>query len=207
MAFAAESTMSPVRLATIIGIVALHILVIIALENGLARTAMNIITGPLDVKIIEEVTPDVEEPPPPPPKIETPPPFVPPPDFEITLPSEATTAITQTTSVVPPPAPPPMAAPVVKTPPRSPTKGLSRPDYPPTARRLNQEGTVVLMIYVLEDGRVGDVRVEKSSGYPKLDEAAANHAKLRWRFIPGMEGQNAVAAWGRFAVTFKLEEA
>jgi protein TonB len=207
MAFAAESSMSPIRLAAIVGIVALHILVVIALENGLARAAMNIITGPLDVKIIDEPIQEVEEPPPPPPKIETPPPFVPPPDFEITLPTEATTAITQTTSVVPPPAPPPKPAPVVKTPPRSPAKGLSRPDYPPTARRLNQEGTVVLMIYVLEDGRVGDVRIEKSSGYPKLDEAAANHAKARWRFIPGMEGSNPVAAWGRFAVTFKLEEA
>lgn len=191
----------------IAAIVIIHVGGFVLMENGLARAAMQIITGPIDVKMIEEDLPEPEEPPPPPPKIETPPPFVPLPDFDITLPTEQTTAIQTITNVIPPPAPPPMAPAVVKTPPRSPSKGLSRPDYPPTARRLNQEGTVILMIYVLEDGRVGDVRIEKSSGFEKLDEAAATHAKRAWRFIPGKEGNKNVAAWGRFAVTFRLEEA
>lgn len=207
MAFAAESPFSGVRLATIVGIAALHIGVFWALESGLAQAAMQIITGPLETKIIEEEIEDVEEPPPPPPKLEIPPPFVPPPDFAIEFPAEATTAIQTTTSVVPPPAPPPMApAPIAKTPPRSPSKGLSQPEYPPTSRRLNQEGTVTLLIYVLADGKVGDVKIEKSSGFPKLDEAAAAHAKRAWRFVPGTENGQAAAAWGRFAVTFKLLE-
>lgn len=207
MAFVAESPFSGPRLVVIAGIVLLHVVVFWALENGLAQAAMQIITGPLETKIIEEPIDEPDEPPPPPPKIEIPPPFVPPPDFAIDMPVEATTAITQTTSIVPPPAPPPMApAPVTKTPPRSPGKGLSQPEYPPTARRLNQEGTVTLLIYVLEDGRVGDVKVEKSSGFPKLDEAAAAHAKRSWKFIPGQEGSKPIASWGRFAVTFKLLE-
>jgi protein TonB len=207
MAFVAESPFSGPRLIVIAGIVLLHFLVYWALENGLAQAAMQIITGPLETKIIEEAVPEPDEPPPPPPKIEIPPPFVPPPDFVIDMPVEATTAITQTTSAIPPPTPPPMAAaPVTKTPPRSPPKGLSQPEYPPTARRLGQEGTVTLLIYVLEDGRVGDVKVEKSSGFPKLDEAAASHAKRSWKFIAGQEGNKPVASWGRFAVTFKLLE-
>jgi protein TonB len=207
MAFVAQSPFSGPRLAVIIGIVLLHYGVYWALENGLAQAAMQIITGPLDVKMIEEEISEPEEPPPPPPKLEVPPPFVPPPDFAIELPVEATTAIQTTTSVVPPPAPPPMApAPVTKSPPRSPTKGLSQPEYPPAARRLGQEGTVTLLIYVLADGRVGEVKVEKSSGFPKLDEAAATHAKRSWRFIPGQEGNSPIASWGRFAVTFKLIE-
>jgi protein TonB len=184
----------------------LHVGLIWGLKNGLTRTALHLLTGPIDVKMIDEPLPQEDEPPPPPPKVETPPPFVPLPDFDINLPTEATTAITNTTNVVPPPAPPMAPAPVSRTPPKSPSKGLSQPEYPPTARRLNQEGTVVLMIYVLEDGRVGDVKIEKSSGFPKLDEAASNHAKRAWRFVPGKEGDKPVAAWGRFAVTFKLIE-
>jgi len=207
MAFVAESPFSGIRLVAIVGIILLHFAVFWALENGLAQAAMQIITGPLETKIIDEPVEEVEEPPPPPPKIEIPPPFVPPPDFAIDLPPVADTTAIRTTSVMPPPMPPPMApAPVTKTPPRSPTKGLSQPEYPPTARRLNQEGTVTLLIYVLADGRVGDVKIEKSSGFPKLDEAAASHAKRAWRFIPGQEGNQPVAAWGRFAVTFKLIE-
>lgn len=207
MAFVAESPFSVPRLTVIAGIVLLHIMVYWALENGLAQAAMQIITGPLETKIIEEPVPEPDEPPPPPPKIEVPPPFVPPPDFAIDMPVEATTAISQTTSIMPPPSPPPRApAPAVRTPPRLSSKALSQPEYPPTARRLNQEGTVTLLIYVLEDGRVGEVKVEKSSGFPKLDEAAAAHARRAWRFIPGTEGSKPVATWGRFAVTFKLLE-
>lgn len=207
MAFVAESPFSGTRLIVIAGIVLLHFMVYWALENGLAQAAMQIITGPLETKIIEETVPEPDEPPPPPPKIEIPPPFVPPPDFAIDMPVEAATAISQTTSIMPPPSPPPMApAPAVRTPPRSPPKGLSQPEYPPTARRLGQEGTVTLLIYVLEDGRVGDVKVEKSSGFVKLDEGAAAHAKRSWRFVAGQEGNKPVASWGRFAVTFKLLE-
>ena len=207
MAFVAESPWSGPRVATIVGIVLLHVGIFWALENGLAQSAMQFIAGPLETKIIEEPIEDVEEPPPPPPKLEIPPPFVPPPDFAIEFPAEATTAIQTTTSVVPPPMPPPMApAPIAKTPPKSPGKGLSQPEYPPTSRRLNQEGTVTLLIYVLADGKVGDVKIEKSSGFPKLDEAAAAHAKRAWRFVPGTENGQPAAAWGRFAVTFKLLE-
>lgn len=207
MAFVAQSPFSGPRLAVVVGIILLHYGVYWALENGLAQAAMQIITGPLETKIIEEQVEEIEEPPPPPPKLETPPPFVPPPDFAIEFPAEATNAIQTVTSVVPPPTPPPMApAQVVRTPPKSSGKSLSQPEYPPTARRLNQEGTVTLLIYVLTDGRVGDVKVEKSSGFPKLDEAAAAHAKRAWRFQPGTENGQAVAAWGRFAVTFKLLE-
>lgn len=182
---------------------------IYGLKEGLTRQAMELITGPLDVKMIEEIIPEEKEPPPPPPKIETPPPFVPPPEISIELPSEATstTAITAQ-NVRPQPTPPPMAAaPVVRTPPRSdPRRPFTEPEYPPTSRRLGQEGTVVLLIYVLADGKVGDVKVHKSSGFPKLDEAAVREAKRSWRFIPAREGTTPVPEWGQFAVTFRLTD-
>jgi periplasmic protein TonB len=189
-------------------VVTLHVFILYGLKNGLARHALELITGPVEVKMIDETIPEDKEPPPPPPKLETPPPFVPPPEIAIELPVDApaTNAIVavQTTR---PTVPPPMAPSSAKSPPRSdPKHPLTQPEYPPTARRLGQEGTVVLLIYVQTDGKVGDVKIHKSSGFDKLDEAAMREAKRSWRFIPAKEGNTPVAEWGQFAVTFRLTD-
>ncbi len=210
MAYAPESPFSSRRLTAIFLVVILHVVLLYGLKNGLARTAMELITGPVEVKMIDEILPEDKEPPPPPPKLETPPPFVPPPEIAIDIPADApapTTAISVATNVRPT-APPPMApASTGHTPPRSdPRRPLAQPEYPPTARRLGQEGTVVLLIYVQTDGRVADVKVQKSSGFDKLDEAALREAKRSWRFIPAKEGSTPVAEWGQFAVTFRLTD-
>lgn len=207
MAFAPESPLSTGRVIAICIVVALHVGMAYVIQSGLSRDAMELITGPLDVKMIEEIIQEEKEPPPPPPKIETPPPFVPPPEIAIEFTAEAPAQAITATIQKPPPAPPPMAAPVVRTPPRSdPKRPFTEPEYPPTSRRLGQEGTVVLLIYVLADGKVGDVKVHKSSGFPKLDEAAVKEAKRSWRFIPAREGNTPVADWGQFAVTFRLTD-
>jgi protein TonB len=65
---------------------------------------------------------------------------------------------------------------------------------------------VILEVYVLETGRVGDARVKQSSGFPKLDEAALREVKRSWRLTPGTENGKPVAMWGQFAVTFKLTD-
>jgi protein TonB len=44
--------------------------------------------------------------------------------------------------------------------------------YPEQARQLGLEGTVTLFVELADDGRVEDVRVIASSGYPILDNAA-----------------------------------
>ena len=44
--------------------------------------------------------------------------------------------------------------------------------YPEQARKLGQEGTVELFVELSGDGRVEDVRVVASSGFPILDNAA-----------------------------------
>lgn len=208
MAYAPESPLSTGRLIAICSVVLLHLGLIYVIQEGLDRDRSGLNTGPLDVEMIEEEMPEEKEPPPPPPKIEQPPPFVPPPEVAIEFPTDAvpTTAIAATT-VRPPPTPPPMAATTVRSPPRSdPKRPFTEPEYPPTSRRLGQEGTVVLLIYVLETGRVGDVKVHKSSGFPKLDEAAEREARRSWRFIPAKEGATPVPDWGQFAVTFRLTD-
>ena len=82
---------------------------------------------------------------------------------------------------------------------------LSQPVYPPVSRRLRETGTVVLKLHVLEDGSVGDARVEKSSGYPDLDYSAM-YESFRWKLDPGTVDGQPQRMWGQFAVTFKLKQ-
>lgn len=209
MAQALSTPMLSRRALVFLGIVALHVGFVWVLNSGLATQAIDIVYGPIETKMIEEVTTDEEEPPPPPPKIEiAPPPFVPPPDIAIDLPAETskTTAITATTQkpVARPPPPPPK---VDKVPPRAnPRRPLVEPDYPPQSKRLGEEGATVLRLYILEDGRVGEAQVAQSSGFPRLDEAAMKHAKRAWRFLPGTEGGKPVAMWYDFRVVWKIEK-
>jgi protein TonB len=86
-----------------------------------------------------------------------------------------------------------------------PSKTLTRPEYPATSIRLNEQGKVLLLIYVLPDGKVGEVKVSRSSGYPRLDASAMREAKRSWRFLPAKDGSGqGVAAWGTFEVAFEL---
>jgi protein TonB len=81
---------------------------------------------------------------------------------------------------------------------------LSKPDYPPSDKRLGHEGVVVLLLLVGSDGRVIEAKVERSSGYPSLDDAALRQAKT-WRFKPAEEKGKPVAAWYRTSVRFQLD--
>jgi protein TonB len=78
-----------------------------------------------------------------------------------------------------------------------------RPTYPATARGLGVEGTTLLRVLVQDDGRVGDIRVQKSAGHPDLDQAAAD-AVRQWRFDPARRGAQAVAVWVLVPVEFHL---
>jgi TonB family protein len=52
------------------------------------------------------------------------------------------------------------------------TKPCAGAEYPPEARRYELEGITTLRFHLAPDGRVADVRVDKSSGWALLDEAA-----------------------------------
>ena len=194
-----------------IAIVLIHVGMFWALNSGLSHQIIDVVLGPIETRMIEEAPEENEPPPPPPPKIETPPPFVPPPEIAIDLPAETAqnTAISNVTTTRPVAAPPPVAAPapIPRTAPKSDTRRpLSQPEYPPSSRRAGEAGTVVLEVLVLENGRVGDARVKKSSGFPRLDEAAVKEVKRSWRLVPGTENGKPVQMWGQFAVTFKLTD-
>lgn len=212
MAYAptADSSFFTRRGLVFIAIVLLHLGMFWVLASGMSHRIVDVVLGPIETRLIEEAPKVDEPPPPPPPKIETPPPFVPPPDVAIVIPADAapTTAIRQTTTTAPVAQPPP--APVVKvasTAPRSdPRRPLTQPEYPPSSRRAGEAGTVILEVYVNANGRAEDVRVKKSSGFPKLDDAAIREVKRSWRLVPGTEDGKPVPMWGQFAVTFKLTD-
>lgn len=96
---------------------------------------------------------------------------------------------------------PPM--PVIVEPRIDARRGLSEPYYPPDVIRGGGEGTVVLSIYILADGRVGEVKLISSSGIEKLDQSAMREAK-KWRFVPGTSDGKPMAMWKQLPVTFRL---
>ena len=80
-----------------------------------------------------------------------------------------------------------------------------KPEYPPTARRDGQEGKTLLLVEVLPNGHAGRIKIEKSSGYKILDEAAIEAVK-KWRFTPAKRGRGPVTAWARVPIDFSLED-
>jgi periplasmic protein TonB len=192
-------------------IVLLHVGMVWALNSGLSQRVVQVVLGPIETRMIDEAPKVDEPPPPPPPKIETPPPFVPPPEVAIDIPMDVApaTAITQTTTQKPVAQPPiqQKAPAVASTAPKvDPKRPPTKPDYPASSRRAGEAGTVVLDLYILPNGRVGDAKVQKSSGFPRLDEAAVKEAKRSWRFTPGTENGQPVAMWHSTKVTFNLTD-
>ncbi|MDL2123982.1 MAG: energy transducer TonB [Deltaproteobacteria bacterium] len=78
------------------------------------------------------------------------------------------------------------------------------PEYPLIARRRGFQGTVVLEVMVDRNGRVGELRVLKSSGYKVLDRAAGESVR-DWIFKPAIKGNEKIEMWVRVPVCFKLK--
>ena len=77
--------------------------------------------------------------------------------------------------------------------------------YPLIARMRGYEGVVLLAAEVGVDGRVGALRIKKSSGYPVLDRCAYDTV-LTWRFEPGRRMGKPVPMWVDVPVRFVLRD-
>ena len=124
-----------------------------------------------------------------------------------------------TRSDIPSPAAP-VAAPVDSkptppTPPVSETVSQARfdadylrnpaPPYPPMAKRMGEEGKVILRVSVTPQGTADSVEIKTSSGSQRLDEAAQKTVR-NWRFIPAKRGDVAVQSFVLVPIIFKLEQ-
>jgi protein TonB len=81
----------------------------------------------------------------------------------------------------------------------------AQPVYPAASRREEEEGTVGLLIVVDADGRVTDARVDKSSGFARLDDAA-RIAFSKCQFKPGTLDGKPEPSTVRRNYRWKLEE-
>ena len=191
-------------------VVLFHVAALWALQSGLLRRAVEIV---VPVAILSEImappAPKVEQPPepdqpvPPPPakqaaarKVERTPPPAPQP-AAVPSPAPAREAVTGVEVMLPPapaiaaaaqPAPAPAAAvDKVELPftdaDYAPNEDVFRP--PGISSRLGEYGTVVLRVTVGINGMATQVQLAKSSGYPRLDNAALQGAR-RLRFKPAI---------------------
>jgi periplasmic protein TonB len=206
------------RLTGLVVVVVFHAVMGYALVNGLARKIVEVVTQPLDTKIIEEIKPPPQEkpPPPPPPRLAAPPPpYIPPPEVQVQVPQMAP-AITAVTSIKPtgpvappgqrteaPPAPITRAAPV-RTSAVVDARACEKPEYPPAALRAQETGIVLLAFLIDVNGTALESKVERSSGFRRLDEAARKALGL-CKFKPATVDGKPERAWAKMEYEWKID--
>ena len=82
---------------------------------------------------------------------------------------------------------------------------VERPPYPRFAREQGWEGTVILRLVIDQHGNVSAAKTQKSSGYPLLDESAAQ-AVQQWAFQPARNGEFPVTSKVDLPIRFDLDE-
>jgi protein TonB len=175
-----QTQRDPTRKLVGIGAVVLfHIIIVYALFTGLARKVVEVVKGPIEVKVIEEVIKKPPPPPellPPPPKVQAPPPpFIPPPEVNIAPPPTPAPTITAVT----PEAPPAPQAPVIAPPPPAPApappvqsaavvcpnyrEALSSVAYPREAAADGIQGEVLAEFTLAANGQIKDIVIRSST--------------------------------------------
>lgn len=77
------------------------------------------------------------------------------------------------------------------------------PVYPEIARIRGYEGIVLVSAEILPDGRVGNMKIRKSSGYAILDQSAIEAVKP-WKFKPAKKSGNPFTVWVELPIKFIL---
>lgn len=107
-----------------------------------------------------------------------------------------------------PPAPAPVAPPAAPAAPRTISSGVEyirppSPEYPAAAKRMGEQGKVVMRVLINEKGRAERVEIQKSSGSARLDEAA-KQALMQALFKPYMEDGKALPVYAIVPINFQL---
>lgn len=74
--------------------------------------------------------------------------------------------------------------------------------YPAALRSAGIEGSVILRVFIDEEGVVQSTDVTESSGYPSMDEAALE-STARMRFSPAMNRDKPIAVWLALPIQFR----
>ena len=189
-------------------VLVLHGILLWLIQSGLARQAITLTQESVEALLLTDAAP----PPPPAAAPKTPPTKTPLPPVIPTT-STATPVITTPTApaisnTAPAPtqnAASPAPSPSIRTGAAiQPGASCAKPDYPSASRRLEEEGTVSLKFLIGADGRVLQAEIEKTSGFPRLDEAARN-ALSKCQFRPGTVDGKAEQSWASIKYTWRLE--
>jgi protein TonB len=191
-------------------VILLHVVVGWGFYTGLAQKFITKVIPPVEVAEIDKPKQE-DKPPPPPPKLEELKPYVPPPEFvdiQQAPPENAPVAQSTVNTVIAPPAPAAPPAPVAhsrtapKQDPKPPLK-IGEDYYPDASKRANEEGTCLVKLTVAPDGRITDQAIEKSSGFPRLDDACLKGVRGQ-RLIPATEDGKPVELTTVVPITWKL---
>lgn len=75
--------------------------------------------------------------------------------------------------------------------------------YPSASRLQHEEGVVGLNIFLTDEGTMREAKIERSSGYPRLDEAALQYAREKYQYTPAT-GED-MPQMARLMVNFDLD--
>ncbi|MGL6083534.1 MAG: energy transducer TonB [Gammaproteobacteria bacterium] len=204
-------------------VVFLHILVGLVLMAGMAKDIIKPTEQPVELMIIQDIKPPEPEPPKIVEKVAQVPEVKPvekvvPVQKTLPTPTQPTTvavptpvAASPSPSPVAAPAPVVAAAPAPAPPPAGVTRGVSqgeagckRPDYPRDALMNEEQGEVLISVYVNTTGKVQDAKVKKSSGSRALDRAASKAFSL-CTFKPAMKNGEPQESWYDIPYEFVLD--
>ena len=80
-----------------------------------------------------------------------------------------------------------------------------KPPYPAVSRRMSEEGTVLLSVHIQADGRVDEVKLKRSSGFPRLDDSAMKTVR-HWRYVPAKRNGKPIPYWYAQPIRFSLDD-
>jgi TonB family protein len=81
------------------------------------------------------------------------------------------------------------------------------PPYPDVSVMTGEQGTTLMQIAIGPDGVPTNVTVIKSSGSPRLDEAAQEHVKNNWRWNAPIKNCEPVASDTKVSYAWSLKQA
>ena len=223
--FAELENNSTKRLIGIGAVILLHLIILYGLITGLSKNVEKPADEPVELLIIQDKKPEPEKPkpiekPPEPPKLvdkvlKTPDPKPIEKPMEKPTPTPTHTP-TPTPSPSPSPVPSPTPTPTPKPEPKPEPKpagetrgvsggeaGCKRPDYPRDALQNEEQGEVLISVYVGSDGKVKEAKVKKSSGSKTLDKAASKAFSL-CTFKPALKNGEPQESWYDIPYEFVL---